>query len=523
MRKTLFCMVLFSRAAWSLAPPTQFTVISATNKQVQLSWTAAGTDTNQYVIERRALDSTVFTTAGLVTPGIDKVLPTKFIDINFDPFTPYVYRVRAANTLLNPVDTSDPANEVTVGPPPYGYTRVVATPDKLDYPGMFNANTQIILDRSGDPMLCYLNLDPNLDSNYADTEIRFVRWDRAHYTWTSPVVAALSDIDSSYSYTYSFRLALDSSNGTLGIVFVDNSDLALNQLSIVDSTDNGLTWRKRNIVNGKDVYFVPAMALGSGQVYLTFTQGFAGVQYMTGKLTDNPNSWTKETVPSLGLTEYGVGSDIALDSEGKPAIAYVLFGGDYREIFYQPGSVPSIANISTVDPGDNWQIRLAFAGTKPRIAFAGAMDSHYFEDYDHTLFALASPDSGVTWNPRVNIKSDGNRFISGPIDLAINSSGGPAITSHDGGGNSDREVCGYPKLSLSSDFLNWSTCGITSTVRSRENSSGVRFALNDSLYLTISIGQYPFDPTNPQEFPAGLYFWRGPIDFQFPAAPVPVP
>lgn len=523
MRQTLFCLLILSRAAWSLAPPTQLTVVSATNKQVQLSWTPAGADKNQYLIERRTLDSTVFSTAARVTPGLDKVLPTTFADINFDQFTPYVYRVRAANTLMNPVDTSDPTNEVTVGPPPYGYTRVVATPDKLDDPGLFNANTQIILDRSGDPMLCYLNLDPNLDANFADTEIRFVRWDRAHYTWTTPVVAAITNIDNSYSYNYSFRLAVDPSTGTMGIVFVDTSNLALNQLSIVDSTDNGLTWRKRNIVSGTAAYLVPAIALGSGQVYLTFTQDYAGIQYMTGKLTDSPSSWTKETVPNLGFTDYGVGSDIALDSEGKPAIVYAVSGDDYREIFYRPGSTPSVANISAVGFGENFQMRLAFAGTRPRIAFTGSLDSHYFEDYDHTLFVLTSPDSGVTWNPRVNIRSDGNRFIGGPIDLAINSSGGAAITSHDSGGNFDREVCGYPKLSLSSDFLNWSTCGITSTIRSRENSSAVRFALNDLLYLTISIGQYPFDPTNPQEIPAGLYFWRGPIGFQFPAAPVPVP
>ena len=521
MNKIGLVLILAGPLAWSLTSPAQLTVVSATNRQVQLSWAPAGTETDEYIVERRALDSATFIRAAILVPDINKALATAFIDTNFDAFTPYVYRVRAVNTALNPPDVSDPTREVTVGPPPYGYTRVAATPDKLDSPAQFGANTQIVLDRSGDPMLSYLNLDPNLDLDYSDTEIRFVRWDRAHYTWTAPVVVALSDIDSSLPSNYSFRLAMDASTGALGIVYVDNTGLPTNQISLADSTDNGLTWRKRKVVSGRDPYYVPALALGTGRIHLTFAEAFVGVRYVTGTMTDNSMSWSIETVPSLGFPEYGFGSDIALDSEGKPAIAYLLLGDDFREIFYRPGSAPSVANVSMLSPGDDSQLRLAFAGTKPRIAFAGRLDSHYFEDYDHTLFVLTSPDSGTTWNPRVNIKSDGNRAIGGPIDFAFSSNGTGALTSHDDGGNYGGEVCGYPKLSLSSDLQSWTTCGITTTIRSRENSSGVRFAFNDTLYLTISVGQYPFDPNDPKEVAAGLYFWRGPVGFQLPTGPPP--
>lgn len=518
--KTIFLgLILPCSAAWAVNAPTGLAVISATNTQVQLSWNGSGPDVNRYIVERRAVDSTDFAVLATISPDSSQTVATTFTDTGFDPFTGYSYRVRATNSGVTPVDVSDSSGEVTVGPPPYGYTRVVATPDRRDSPGQFGANTQLILDRSGDPMLAYLNLDPNADHNFSDTEIRFVRWDRAHYRWTEPVLVAMSDIDSSYSYNYSFRLAADAATGTLAIVYIDNSDLSTNLISIADSTDNGVTWRRRKMVGGAHTYFVPAIALGNGQVYLTFSENLVGVRYMTGKLSDGPTSWSLETVPNLGFTQYGIGSDIALDSDGKPALAYILSGDDYREIFYRPGTKPSVANTSAYEPGEEWQLRLAFSGTHPRIAFSGRLDSHYSDDYDHLLFLLASSDSGATWNPRVNIKSDGGSFIGGPIDLAFDSAGDAALTSREGGANAEGEVCGYPKLSLSSDLQTWNTCGITSTIHSRESSSGVRFAGNDTLYVTISVGQYPADPTSSAELPAGLYFWRGPVGFQFPTAP----
>ncbi len=519
MKKILLGLILACPAAWAVSAPTGFTVVSASNNQVQLSWNASGPDANQYIVERRAIDSSGFAAVATIDPDSSKALAATFTDTGFDPFTAYVYRVRAANSAVSPADVSDPTGEVTVGPPPYGYTRVVPTPGHVDSPGQFGANAQIILDSSGDPMLTFLNIDPNSDRNFSDTEIRFVRWDRAHSAWTKPVLVAVSDIDSSYSYNYSYRLAADAATGALAIVYIDNSDLSTNLISIADSTDNGITWRRRKVVSGTHSYFVPAIALGNGQVYLTFSENVAGVRYVTGKLSDSPTSWSIETVPNLGMADYGIGSDIALDSDGKPAVAYLLSGADYRAVFYRPGTAPSVANISTAAPGEDWQIRLAFSGTNPRIAFSGRLDSHYSEDYDHLLFLIASSDSGTTWNPRANIKSDGGSFISGPLDLAFDSNGAAALTSREGGGNAPGELCGYPKLSLSSDLQTWNTCGITSTIHSRESSSGVRFAANGTLYLTISIGQYPLDPTDPSELAAGLYFWRGPVGFQFPAAP----
>src|SRR5579883_1220671 len=60
MRKFLILLTCFAAAGFALDPPTALTVVTATNKQVKLSWTAGGTAATQYVVERRTLDSTTY-------------------------------------------------------------------------------------------------------------------------------------------------------------------------------------------------------------------------------------------------------------------------------------------------------------------------------------------------------------------------------------------------------------------------------------------------------------------------------
>src|SRR3954463_7939404 len=154
VRDSVILQLVFATiAAAALPAPANLTVGAATNKRVPLTWQSSGPDANQYVVERRTLDGTTFGAIATIVPDINKVLATTFTDTAFDPFTAYIYRVRAVNTLPLISDTSDPGNEVTVGPPPYGYTRVIPPPDKLDDPSNVGRHTQLVLDASGDPML----------------------------------------------------------------------------------------------------------------------------------------------------------------------------------------------------------------------------------------------------------------------------------------------------------------------------------------------------------------------------------
>ena len=529
MKKLLFLQVAAALSAFAVTAPNTLVVKSATNRVVQLAWQAGGAETNQYIVERRPLDGATFSSIGAVAPDINKVLATVFNETSFDPFTAYVYRVRAVNTLAIPVDVSDPTNEVTVGPPPYGFNRVVATPDGLDDAARFGRHTNMVLDPSGDPMMIYLYLDPNGDADYSDTELWFFRWDRAHFVWTKPVkVATIGDVASGSTATISARLACDASNGAVGVIYedltkisVDNPDGSLWQISMADSSDGGVTWRRRVVASDHAEYNYPALAMGAGKVYLSYYHDFDGVRYQTGKLSDDPTTWSTELAPTLGSPYYQRTSDVALDSAGKPGMAYeaVDDSGNYTEFFYRPGGQAVVASVSSYGPGDYWSLRLSFSGTNPRIAFAGAMDENYFDDYDHLLWMLVSNDGGTTFLPRVNLPSDGNSFLSSPMDVAFDSTGRGAVVTEINGGNSGGVVCGVPKLSLSSDMQNWKMCGITATYTSNAYSPSVRFAFNDTIYMGFQVPDYPFDPTTGLELPPGVYFWRGPVGFQFPTPP----
>lgn len=503
-------------AVAALQGPLNLSVTSATNKQVKLTWKAGSSDVNQYAVERRPLDNTGFSTIALITPDNNNNLPTAYTDSNFDPFTAYVYRVRGMNTRTNPADTSDPSGEVTVGPPPYGYNRAVATPANLDHPENLGNRVQMVLDSSGDPVFAYLLRDPNNDGVFDDDEIYFLRWDRSHYVWTNPVrVAVAGDITGSYGPP--FRLAFDAATSNTAVLYIDTTGTDP-QVTLMDSSDGGATWRKRKVAGTPgDSYSDPALALGGGKVYLSFYHDFDGIRYLTGNLADNPAGWASELVPNIGQY-YGRSSDVALDSQGTPGVAYLIVDASgHKEIFYRPGGGSYVANASSDGPGDFWQVRLGFAGTNPRIAFAGQVDTMYFADYDHAVFSFSSPDSGATWASRVNVISDGNTTLMPPVDFASDSKGRAAIVVEANGGNSDGVVCGEPKLSLSADLQGWKTCGITASYISRADSPSVKFAFNDTLYVAFQVPHYPFDATNSNELAAGVYFWRGPVGFQFPA------
>jgi hypothetical protein len=524
MRRFFLALVGTAAAAFALDPPTALTVVSATNKQVKLAWAAGGNSATQYLIERRTLESTTYGTVATIVPDNNKVLATTYTDAAFDPFTAYVYRVRGVNTTPLPADVSSPTNEVTAGPPPYGYTRVVPTPDNLLVESTFGHHAEMALDPSGDPVLAWLFVDPNGDGDTSDSEIWALRWDRAHYTWTSPVrVAVPGSIESTGNFAQGFRLAVDRSTGAIGIAYLDRSVPMTWSLAVADSGDGGVTWRTRTLAtDDAGSYTMPALALGAGKVHLTFYHDFDGIHYRSGKLADDPTTWSDELVPLLGASGYGPDSDVALDADGNPGVAYLVYTDDgHDEMFYRPGGNAAVANASSEGPADFWQLRLAFAGDNPSIAFAGQLDDQYFADYDHSLFLLTSADGGATWKGRLNIKSDGNTSISGPIDIAFDSKGLGAIVTEENGGNSTGVVCGLLKLSLSDSSGAWKTCGITATYTSGAESPNVRFVANDTMYMAFQTPTYPFDSTTGLELPAGVYFWRGPIGFTFPTAPPP--
>ncbi len=501
--------IVFAVSIYGQTPqaPQGLTVVSATAQKVQLSWTAADNVATGYTVQRKALTgsySTVLTVSG-----------TTATDNTIDPYTTYVYRVRATTSS----SSSGASNEVTVGPPPFGYNTAVPYPAGLDpyYAGYFGAEIRTTLDTNGDPAIAYTFDDPNQDGDYSDSALFFVRWDRAHYQWTAPVQVALIGEVQEFTLT-PISIAQDASNGVFGIAYEDETNPDTPTVSVALSSDGGLTWSIKSLTGDGEGYSRPTVALGSGNVYLSFYHDFDGTRFVNGAQSDDPANWNSTLVPIPAPYQYYTRfATLALDSNGNPAVAYIVDGENGEgEAFWRPGGQPVVITDNGGVQNDYPDIRLSFFGTTPRVVFDGYLFD-YYDDYDHDLWMLASPDDGTTWSSPVNIHSDGNRDLTGPIDMATGSQGQVAIVTQNNSGNLGNVACDSPKLAMSPDMVSWTTCGLSpidSTSYSGLNPN-VRFLGNDTLYVTFR------SDADGGDSPLGVILWRQPPDWVFPQLPPP--
>lgn len=184
-----FLSLPLAHAQGTLKPPTALTVASATRSAVALSWTA-GDASSRFVVERKPLGAAWPAPPPAKPPASAVITMTvdgaKATDSQIDAFATYVYRVRAtdaANAL------SAPSNEVTVGPPPVGFSSIVDAPKAMqDHdPQQFAGQIRMMLDANGDPAFAYITYDLNNDGEADDSELSFIAWDRATYRWKAPV------------------------------------------------------------------------------------------------------------------------------------------------------------------------------------------------------------------------------------------------------------------------------------------------------------------------------------------------
>ena len=486
--------------------PTALTVVSATKSQVQLKWTPGDTTATSYVVERKPLNGT-YSTALNATGATAS-------DTNIDAYTTYVYRVRSTA----PAGQSGPSNEVTVGPPPYGFNLAAAPPASVTRFDQFGVGLRMALDSSGDPALAYIFHDPNEDDDFSDSALYFVKWNRAAYQWTTPLKIALTD-EVDYGSTHALSIARDSSNGMWGIAFENHTNPDFARIDLALSTDNGATWKTQTIatdVGGQAFeYQSPSIAMNGGNVYLVFYHAYEGLRYVTGKETDDPKTWKAQVVPPLaGYEEMGRVTALALDSAGVPGVAFSASGDNGpAEGFWRPGNGSSVLAIDNGGHGtDDPDVKLTFFGTQPRLIFAGADDDNYFADYSHTIWVTTSPDGGASWTKAVNVPSDGNRSMDPPISIAAGSQGQTVFVAYNNGGNQDGVTCGQPKLSRSTDLVSWTTCGLATlgTPNFTATYPVVLFGDNDKLWVSFQ------QTDNYDELPVGITVWREPPDWLFP-------
>ena len=436
---TLAVAGMLTSAAWGQTA-SNLVVKAATSKRVDLTWTGTAAT---YTIQRAPLGGS-YSSVGTATSA-------SYSDTTVDAYTTYQYQIVAGSST---------SNHVTVGPPPVGLSAPAPAPLVGATPSnSYGYDLTLTLDGNGDPAFAFIWEDPNADNDYSDTAVLFRSWNRAQYTW-NPVVKVGVITDSATTFRQSVSLAYDASASTWGIAAEHNDD---GSLDLFVSSD-GATWtKKKNFSYGNDSTYVPSLALAGGNVYLAFVRNYAGLQYVTGKLSADPATWNTQQAPVPSGTEMadpGSTISLALDSAGNPGIAY--FAPDsvqsYNEIllFWRPGNQPVIVSDSQ-NTQTGASSKLVYYGLNPRILFylyrADADDSG---DGDHYV---QSNDGGKTWQAPVLIPPDGHSSTDYPFDMTVGSQGQIAIGFGQNGGSGDA-TCPNPKLALSTDGVHFTTCAI---------------------------------------------------------------
>jgi uncharacterized protein (TIGR03437 family) len=492
VRSYLFGLIFLSAATLpALAQgPTNLAVTKATSSEVDLSWSGSA---SSYTVERSVL--------GSAFDDVATVSTTSYKDTQIDPYTTYVYQIRA--------DAAQ-SNQITVGPPPAGFQVAAPTPAQVD-PSSYGYDLSMVLDGNGDPAFAFVFDDPNQDTDHSDTQLLFRSWNRAKYGWNPVVtVATVGDIATTSYQTVS--LARDRSNNTFAIAAENDSGDAV---SLYVSTDGGATWKSKQKYRTEDTgSHTPSLALSAGKLYLAYELDVTGIQYITGTISDDPSAWTMMTSPHLNGTDFpGAESSpsLALDSAGKPAIAYWVPDNTQSDnillLFWRPGSNPVHVTDTQENAGDT-AAKLRFFNLNPRIAFF-AFRNDSTENGDGVHF-VRSDDGGATWQQPVLIPADTGSSGDYPIDFALNSQGAGAIAFEQNGSDGSY-TCGFPKLSLSSDLNTWTTCSpggaaladTTKQFSPIPEGLAMNYGGNDRLYL-----MWADDYSSPTG--NGVLLWREP-------------
>ncbi|MBS1857917.1 MAG: IPT/TIG domain-containing protein [Acidobacteria bacterium] len=461
--------------------PTNLVVKSATSRRIDLSWsgTASG-----YAVQRRSLGGT-YSNLGTVTAST-------FSDTAIDAYTTYQYQV-VANLAGG---ASSPSNQVTVGPPPSGFTTAAPPPGPAgsQITGNFGYNLSMCLDANGDPAIAYIFFDPNTDTNPSDTRIEFRSWNRAAYKWNDLVRVGGTNGDTTSAFHQTLSMAYDASISTWAIAAETIGPGDSQLLTMFTSTD-GVTWTRRTVASGG---LRPSLQLAGGNLYLAYVVEQAGLRYVTGKLSADPATWltsNEVAVAGVAIARLDQTPSLAMDSAGNPGIAYWCDSADGSNtvlMYWRPAG--SAAPVKIADTKNNQlgdpAVRLVYAGLNPRVL---ATIPYNDADFGVVLHSVRSDNGGAAWNPPVLIPPDGTSSTGWRFDLAVDSQGRglAAYSQNSGSGDS---VCGNPKVSRTSDFATWKTCDVVNDPKVTGAYNPIPIGLqvvyggNDKLYMLWTDG-----------------------------------
>jgi hypothetical protein len=488
--------------------------VQASATEVHLQWF----EPTPVVVERKAADGE-FEVLGIASDG-------EFTDRTIDRRQIYTYRATPIHGLAPKI--------VTVGPPPAGFSTVVANPNQHSkYPENFGQFPCFVLDQNGDPILSYVWVNPsgNLALDNADTELYFVSWNRSSNSFNAPVeIAVTGDIAANEletAFNYPQALARDPVNNTLAIAYHSYSaNAATAYVNIAFSTDGGQTWASQVVtsaaVNVNDFSNI-ALALYNGTVYLIYYVGSAGpAELVTGMETTAPSTWSTQHFPSVsGYTMPLNYYSIALDSNGVPAVVLTRQpnsdSGAFPTYFWRP-IANTLVEVLT-DNGDggesysyqsDYAVQLVFNGTAPYILYGGARTANPTPNQYLTL-AYSTTGATGTWTTTyvpANGPIANDDTIQEPLGISVGSAGQVTVVSSDLG-NYSVGGCGYTsadgtiELAQTTNLSTWSVCALGGANGPQFNSVQpvVHYGVNDDLFVAF------VDPDDGNALPNGVNLW----------------
>ena len=502
---TLF--LLSACAIWAQPQaPGKLQAVTATKSAVQLSWQSADSSIVNFQVDRRPL-----AVSGIDYVAISTGKATTYTDTAIDAMTTYVYRVRGIDGTGV---SSGGSNEIIVGPPPVGssvISTVRADLNLYDPSSQFGVRPLMTLDSNGDPAICYSILSPNnLDVGTPDDSfLEFISWDRTQYSWKAPVkVAVTGDNGGTGGGANSYSFARDAATNTWAIASTfSRADYANSDVRLFTSSDNGATWKTITAFTSSVYQLVnPSVAVASGNVHVSFYYDSNGIAYLTGKLSDDPSKWKLMIAPlPAGATDYRQENHLALDSKGKPGLVFCASGDSYNTViaYWRPGDGTSTYVMdSNQFQNDYAEVKLGYFGTFARIAMQLLRDDQGPSGYDR-FFWIAADQGASDFAAPVGLPSDGNSDL-GYGSLALGSSGQASLVTAVTGGNDGGVKCGTPKITTSTDLVNWFTCSPY-----KANPQPYRdtywpqaaYAVNDKLYIAMT----NYDYSSPLY---GVILWR---------------